>query len=112
MNREQRRTLEKCKKRMRSHAAYKLMQDTQNPLHEGERVRLNVDRIMNRKDYTRLTEEYRSFVESSRGKTFTVHLHRKRKDGFSAMIELAEQPKWLFWYDDLIRVKTGGESYQ
>lgn len=112
MNREQRRAFKKKNgKTAREYATdklNKLSQEIETHLHDGDKVRLDVDRIMGRGDYTHTTEEYKSFVESSRDKVFTVRLYRKRKDGFSAVIELVEEPKWLFWYGDLIRVKNGG----
>lgn len=112
MNREQRRAFQKKhKKSAREYAADKLnqlVQEIDNPLHEGDQVRLDVDRIINREDYAHTTEEYHAFVESSRDRIFTVRLYRKRKDGFSAIIELTEEPRWLFWYGDLVRVKNGG----
>ena len=110
MNREQRRAFQKKnKKSVREYAAdklNKLSQEIENPLHEGDLVKLDVDRITKREDYTKTTEEYRAFVESSRDRVFTVRLYRKREDGFSAIIELVEEPKWLFWYGDLVRIKT------
>lgn len=112
MNREQRRAFKKKhKKSVREHAAdklNKLSQEIENPLHEGDLVKLDVDRITKREDYAQTTEEYQAFVESSRDKVFTVRLYRKREDGFSAIIELVEEPKWLFWYGDLVRIKNGG----
>lgn len=112
MNREQRRAFQKKhKKSTREYAADKLnqlAQEIDNPICEGEQVKLDVDRIINREDYIHTTEEYRAFVESSRDRVFTVRLYRKRKDGFSTIIELAEEPRWLFWYGDLVRVKNGG----
>ncbi|NBH77091.1 hypothetical protein D3Z52_02600 [Clostridiaceae bacterium] len=112
MNREQRRAFKKKhKKSVREHAAdrfNKLSQEIENPLHDGDKVQLDVDRIISRKDYAQTTEEYHSFVESSRDRVFTVRLYRKRKDGFSAIIELVEEPKWLFWYGDLVLVENGG----
>ncbi len=112
MNREQRRSFKKkYKKGVREHAADRLNElskELENPLRDGDCVQLNVDRITNRKDYAQTTEEYRSFVESSRDKVFTVRLYRKRADGFSAIIELVEEPKWLFWCGDLVLVKNGG----
>lgn len=111
MNREQRRSVQKKqKKNVQKDAVDKLnqlAQEIDNPLHEGDQVRIDVDRIVNRKDYARTTEEYRAFVESSRDRVFTARLYRKREDGFSAIIELAEEPRWLFWYGDLVRVKSG-----
>ena len=84
MNREQRRSFKKkYKKGVREHAADRLNElskELENPLRDGDCVQLNVDRITNRKDYAQTTEEYRSFVESSRDKVFTVRLYRKRMD--------------------------------
>lgn len=108
MNREQRRAFKKKHgMTIQEHATEqlnKLSQEIDNPLHEGDLVRLDVDRITSRSDYEKTTDEYHAFVESSRDKVFTVHLYRKRKDGFSAVIELVEEPRWLFWYGDLIRL--------
>lgn len=73
---------------------------------DGDSVILDVDQIVSRKDYQRMQEEYRQFVESSRNKVFIAHSHRERADGFSALIELEGVEKWLFWYGDLIRVKN------
>lgn len=74
-------------------------------LEDGDRVKLNVDQIVRRKDYSKMQPEYRNFVETNRDRAFTAHLYRKREDGFSAMVELAEEPKWLFWYGDLIKIE-------
>ena len=51
---------------------------------------------------------FRNFVESSEGRVFTARLYRKRPDGFSAVVELAEMPKWMFWHGDLIKVQSEG----
>lgn len=112
MNREQRRAFKKKHgKTTREYAAdklNKLSQGVENHLLDGDKVRLDVDRIIGRSDYANTTEEYKAFVESSCNKVFTARLYRKRKDGFSAIVELAEEPKWLFWYGDLVRVQNGG----
>lgn len=108
MNREQRRSLiRKGKKNLRELAADKLNElsdDVDNWLHDGDKVKLNIKQITGRSDYTKTQAQYRDFVESSEGKIFTARLYRKRPDGFSAVIELMEDPKWLFWHGDLIRV--------
>ncbi len=99
------------KKNLRKLAADKLnalSDDVENWLHDGDKVRLNVKQITERSDYAKTQMEYRDFVESSEGKIFTVRLYRKRSDGFSAVIELAEEPRWMFWHGDLIRVQSEG----
>lgn len=99
------------KKNLRQLAADKLnalSDDVENWLHDGDKVRLNVKQITERSDYAKTQAEYRDFVESSEGRIFTARLYRKRPDGFSAVIELAEEPKWMFWHGDLIRVQSEG----
>lgn len=80
----------------------------ENYLQDGDLVRLDVDRIVKRNDYKKTQPEYQRFVEANRDTVFTVRLYRKREDGFSALVELAEAPKWLFWYGDLVKVVNGG----
>lgn len=111
MNREDRRALKNklSNKDQRARAANTLKNlgdEADKKVCDGDLVVLNVKRIMARKDYSRMQEEYRQFVESSRDKVFVARSHRKRPDGFSALIELDGVEKWLFWYGDLIQVKN------
>ena len=111
LNRENRRALKKKLKDKGSRAlAADVLESLGNEIDKkiraGDLVTLNVDQIVTRKDYSRTQEEYRQFVESSRGKVFVAHPHREQPDGFSALIELEGVEKWLFWYGDLIRVKN------
>ena len=112
MNREQRRSLiRRGKKNLRELAADKLnalSDDVENWIHDGDKVRLNVKQNTVRSDYAKTQTEYRNFVESSEGRVFTARLYRKRPDGFSAVVELAEMPKWMFWHGDLIKVQSEG----
>lgn len=71
---------------------------------EGDKVRLDIDRITNRSNYENMTDEYRAFIEESRDKVFTVHIES------NAMICLKENPEWLFWKGDLIAYKTENEE--
>lgn len=75
---------------------------------EGDKVKLNVEKITKRKDYEKMNSKYKEFVESSADKVFTVHLERK------TLISLKEQPEWLFWSGSLIKVKgdTDGEQVE
>lgn len=75
------------------------------PLREGDKVRLNVPQITARKDYTHKQAEYREFVEQNGSVIFTVRYYRKKQGSFPALVEFQEDPKWLFWVGDLIRVE-------
>ena len=110
MNRENRRALRKKlkDKKVRTLASDILgaLGDKINDvIHDGDLVTLDVERIMGRKDYPRMQEGYRKFVEANRGKVFTARPHHKRPDGFSATIELEGVENWIFWHGDLLRVK-------
>lgn len=65
---------------------------------EGDKVRLNVELIKSRKNYSRMAERYKEFVESSEDTVFTAHVEREN------MISVVEQPRWLFWSGDLVKV--------
>jgi len=82
------------------------------PLKDGDKVLLDIEKIKARKDYYKTQSEYQSFVEQNKGIVFTARPYRKYNDGFSVMVELKEEPRWLFWYGDLIRITDGGKNYQ
>lgn len=77
-------------------------------LKENDKVKIDVEKIKSRSDFTKLEPEYQRFVKDNGERIFTVHLYRKSKDGFSTLIELKEEPKFLFIQTDLIRVEKGG----
>lgn len=66
---------------------------------EGDKVKLDMEKIKRRKDYERLNPRYKEFVESNADTVFTAHLERE------TLISLKEQPEWLFWSGSLIKVK-------
>lgn len=73
---------------------------------EGDKVKLDVEKIKRRKDYDKMNPKYKEFVESNVDTIFTAHLERE------TLISLKEQPEWLFWSGSLIKVKkdTDGEQ--
>lgn len=73
-------------------------------IHEGDKVMLNISRITSRKDYHRMQAGYKKFIEESGEKIYTAHCVRPKSDGFSVLIELKENPKWLFVQDDLLKI--------
>lgn len=111
MNRENRRALQKKLKGKKSRTlASEVLgasgDKSRDVIHDGDLVTLNVDRIMGRKDYPRMQESYRKFVEANRWKVFVAHPRHKRPDGFSATVELDGVENWIFWYGDLLRVES------
>lgn len=69
---------------------------------DGEPVRLNVEVIKARKNYERMSPMYKAFVEAAGDTVYTAHVERTN------MISLEEEPKWLFWSGDLIKVAESG----
>lgn len=70
-------------------------------LYEGDRVRINLNKIKSRPGYGRLSDKYREFVESHENTVFTVARDKKRTDR-STLVCLKEDPAgWLFWSGDL-----------
>ena len=66
---------------------------------EGEKVRLNLENIKARKNYKIMSEKYKEFVETNAETVFTAHVERP------TLISLSEEPRWLFWCGDLIKVE-------
>jgi hypothetical protein len=67
---------------------------------EGDKVTLNIEAVKARKNYERMSPKYKEFVEASEGVVFTVHIERTG----SNIVSFAEEPKWLFWSGDLLRI--------
>ena len=112
MNREQKRAfVKKAKKRGTSEKAAKAYAEiissgsgTPTPpqeIVEGEKIKLDIDKIKERKNYEIMSDEYKEFVDKNTDTVFTAHVERP------TLISLNEEPKWLFWCGDLIKVKEG-----
>lgn len=72
---------------------------------EDDSAMLDIDKITSRKTYEKTAENYKSFVEASKGVIFTAHVEREN------LIGLKENPEWLFWSGDLVKVeKTSGDQ--
>ena len=106
MNREQRRALVKkarkngMKKELaETYAAIAGGTGTHTPptaWNEGDRVMLNIPAILARKNYDRMADAYKAFVQDAKDKVFTAHVERPN------LISLKEDPRWLFWSGDLL----------
>lgn len=114
MNREQRRTIIrqmiKANNITHKQAEMAISQDKSLiPLEEGAKVKINVIKIINSKDYKNLSSRYKEFIAKNGKKEFTVEWDKARKEKnskdkkyFVCLAEDPTQPKWLFWTSDLI----------
>lgn len=66
---------------------------------EGDKVRLNIEAIKARKNYEYMSAKYKAFVDEAADVIFTAHIEREN------LISLQEEPKWLFWSGDLLKVE-------
>ena len=115
MNREQRRKMMKIAmkngmKKEQAKAYFKIAGGTgthteAKHFDEDDKLILDVTAIKNRKNYSVMNSKYKEFVESSEGKIFTAH---KEKEN---LISFKEEPQWLFWSGDLIKVDEVPEVY-
>lgn len=77
-----------------------------NPIHTGDKVRLDVDVIIKQPSYPAMNDAYKNFVESNRNTTFTAKEYVTVDTVFSSNLFLLEEDTkgWLFYKDDLIKV--------
>lgn len=64
---------------------------------DGDKVRIDVEKIKSRKAYERMNEEYKKFIEDSAGVVYTA---KPEKGNF---ITFEEDQTWHFWSGDLIK---------
>ena len=114
MNREQKRAFVKkaqmkgvSKKTVEAYAEIMDMGDgtiiEPQDIQEGESVKLNLENIKNRRNYENMSDKYKSFVETNADKIFTAHLERP------TLVSFVEEPSWLFYSGDLIKVDSEKE---
>lgn len=114
MNRQQRRALARKARKAgmskdKAEAFARIASGTGEHTHrqeilDGDKVRLNVEAIMSRKNYDVMSDKYKEFVENANESVFTAHVEQE------VLVSLVEEPKWLFWCGDLIRVKSNNEQ--
>ena len=103
MNREQKRAfVKKAKERGVSANAAKAYSEIisngtgqatpKQDIAEDEKVKLNIETIKAR-------QNYKEFVDTNADTIFTAHIER------TTLISLKEEPTWLFWCGDLIKMK-------
>lgn len=76
----------------------------------GDKCKLNVKRITNRKDWLRFNPKYKQFVLDNVDTVFTVQKDNfeSNEDGVFVIVTLNEdvtEPRWLWSVDDLIKIE-------
>ena len=67
-------------------------------LEDGNKVRINTELIMSKNGFEIMSDDYKTFIKESEGKTFTAHLES------NGAFSLVEEPKWLFLKTELVRI--------
>ena len=70
----------------------------QNEIVEGCRVMLNLPKIKSKRFYEQMNPKYKEFIDASGDMVFTVHIEHKE------LVSFKEDPRWLFWRSDLIKI--------
>lgn len=71
---------------------------------EGEKIKLDIEKIKARRNYERMSAMYKEFVDANPDTVFTAHVEKPN------LVSLAEEPKWLFWSGDLIKVEQEADE--
>lgn len=90
---------------------FKLLAAESRDLRDGDKVRIDIERIQAHPDYDKMNSNYKQFLEDHKEAVFTISSVKK---GFGkCFIELEEDatdPKWLWCSDDLILVEEGEQT--
>ena len=70
---------------------------------EDDKFMLDIELIKSRKNYERMNDAYKQFVADNDGKILTAHVEH------GGLISAKEEPRWLFWSGDLIKLKGNPE---
>lgn len=71
---------------------------------EGSKVKIDIEKVVNRPRYNIMSSAYKKFVEEHHDDVFTAHVYARN------MIEFEEDKRFLFWSGDLVVVSDEEES--
>lgn len=73
---------------------------------DGDKVKLDYEKIIKDKKYNKKTDKYKEFVEKNKNKIFTVFFEEKYLGNklLACLQEDDNEPKWLFWVGFLKKV--------
>lgn len=72
---------------------------------QGDKVRLDLEKIRKHPDYEQKLPAYRKFCEENAGRVFTVEYNGDMNPSVVYLAEDESKPKWLFWTGDLKAVE-------
>lgn len=110
MNREQKRKAQSAlrkkgysEKQIESYFIIKERKEQAGKYAEGDRVQLDIQKLISHPNWPRMRPEYREWVLAHKGQTLTVQYDPKRKDKPSLVCLEEDEtiPKWLFFVGDL-----------
>ena len=81
----------------------KKIADKSLDIKDGDKVRLNINRIQSYKDYYKRPDKYKLWVKSHHNDVFTVELYGDKKVRCTFKEDTTD-PKWIFWLGDLIKL--------
>lgn len=73
---------------------------------EDDKFMLDIEKIRARKNYNYMTDNYKRFVSENVDTVFTAHVESR------GLISAKEEPMWLFWSGDLLRVAEVQEEVE
>lgn len=81
-------------------AAKKVLKEHSDPqeIYDGDKVKMNIELVKGRRSYPEMNEKYKEFVDNNGEKVFTARVEGKN------MVSFVEEPRWLFWSGDLIKI--------
>lgn len=75
-----------------------------NKFADGDKVKLNIEKIKNDPNYKTKVSEYKDFVEDNLDKVFTIKLDDRQNDDPN-LVTFEEESRWLFWHGFLTKVE-------
>lgn len=87
----------------------KFKESLQIQIPEGTKVKLNYDKIISDINYPRMRRRWKEFIESAKGKIWTVEYDKKfgTQPEIVMLKEDVTEPKYYFWVGDLEVIKQG-----
>lgn len=86
----------------------RLLKRINNMLKPGDRVRIDIEKFRQDKNYNAYTDRYKRFMEQNKDNIYTVEFEEGIKTPHPTLVQFAEDmsdPKWLFNVNHLVKVE-------